>query len=31
MQRSLLTGTVAMATAGAWNVGTCLATARDEG
>lgn len=31
MQRSLLTGTVAMATAGAWNVGTCLASARDEG
>ena len=28
MQRSLLTGTVAMATAGAWNVGTCLATAK---
>ena len=31
MQRSLLTGTVAMATAGAWNVGTCLNTAREEG
>ena len=31
MQRSLLTGTVAMATGGAWNVGTCLNTAREEG
>lgn len=30
MQRSLLTGTVAMATAGAWNVGTCLNSARDD-
>ena len=32
IQRSIATGTVAMATGGAWNVGTCLATARtDEG
>lgn len=30
IQRSIATGTVAMATGGAWNVGTCLATARDE-
>ena len=30
IQRSIATGTVAMATGGAWNVGTCLATAREE-
>lgn len=28
--RSIVAGNVAMATGGAWNVGTCLATARDE-
>ncbi len=31
MQRSLIAGTCAMATGGAWNVGTCLGTAREEG
>jgi len=31
VQRSLFAGTCAMTTNGAWNVGTCLATARDEG
>ena len=30
IQRSIAAGTVAMATGGAWNVGTCLNTARDE-
>ena len=30
IQRSIATGTVAMATGGAWNVGTCLATAKDS-
>ncbi|MCL2478260.1 MAG: extracellular solute-binding protein, partial [Treponema sp.] len=30
IQRSIIAGTVAMATGGAWNVGTCLATARDK-
>ena len=30
IQRSIIAGTVAMATGGAWNVGTCLATARDQ-
>ncbi len=30
IQRSIVAGNVAMATGGAWNVGTCLATARDE-
>ncbi|MCL2833026.1 MAG: sugar ABC transporter substrate-binding protein [Treponema sp.] len=30
MQRSIIPGTVAMATGGAWNVGTCLSTARDK-
>ena len=30
IQRSIISGTVAMATGGAWNVGTCLATARDQ-
>ena len=30
IQRSIIAGTVAMATGGAWNVGTCLATARDS-
>lgn len=29
--RSLVAGTVAMTTNGAWNIGTCLAEARDEG
>lgn len=29
--RSVIAGTVAMTTNGAWNVGTCLASARDEG
>ncbi|MDR0456895.1 MAG: sugar ABC transporter substrate-binding protein [Treponema sp.] len=29
IQRSIIAGTVAMATGGQWNVGTCLATARD--
>ncbi len=28
--RSIVAGNVAMATGGTWNVGTCLATARDE-
>ncbi len=31
LQRSIIAGTCAMATGGAWNVGTCLASARDEG
>lgn len=31
VQRSLIAGTVAMTTNGAWNVGTCLASARSEG
>lgn len=31
VQRSLIAGTVAMTTNGAWNVGTCLASARNEG
>lgn len=31
VQRSLIAGTVAMTTNGAWNVGTCLNTAKDEG
>jgi multiple sugar transport system substrate-binding protein len=31
VQRSLIAGTCAMTTNGAWNVGTCLASARDEG
>jgi len=31
VSRSLITGTVAMTTNGAWNVGTCLGTAKDEG
>ncbi|MDR2246346.1 MAG: sugar ABC transporter substrate-binding protein [Treponema sp.] len=30
IQRSIITGTVAMATGGTWNVGTCLAQARDS-
>ena len=30
VQRSLIAGNVAMTTNGAWNVGTCLSTARDE-
>ncbi|MCL2478630.1 MAG: extracellular solute-binding protein, partial [Treponema sp.] len=30
IQRSIIAGTVAMATGGAWNVGTCLSTARDS-
>jgi len=30
IQRSIITGTVAMATGGHWNIGTCLSTARDE-
>ncbi|GHV86200.1 hypothetical protein AGMMS50230_18080 [Spirochaetia bacterium] len=30
IQRSIIAGTVAMATGGAWNVGTCLAQARDS-
>ncbi len=29
--RSVVAGTVAMTTNGAWNMGTCLASARDEG
>ena len=29
--RSLIAGTVAMTTNGLWNIGTCLASARDEG
>ncbi|MDD3920095.1 MAG: sugar ABC transporter substrate-binding protein [Eubacteriales bacterium] len=31
LQRSIIAGTCAMATGGAWNVGTCLSSARDEG
>lgn len=31
MQRSIIAGTTAMATGGQWNVGTCLASWRDEG
>ncbi len=31
VQRSLIAGTCAMTTNGAWNVGTCLASARNEG
>jgi len=31
VQRSLIAGTCAMTTNGAWNVGTCLASARAEG
>lgn len=31
IQRSLISGTCAMGTGGQWNVGTCLAAARDEG
>lgn len=31
IQRSIIAGTTAMATGGAWNVGTCLASWRDEG
>ena len=31
IQRSIIAGTCAMATGGQWNVGTCLASARDEG
>ncbi len=31
VQRSLIAGTVAMTTNGAWNVGTCLNTAKEEG
>jgi len=30
IQRSIIAGTVAMATGGQWNVGTCLSTARDQ-
>ncbi|MDR1618226.1 MAG: sugar ABC transporter substrate-binding protein [Treponema sp.] len=30
IQRSIIAGTVAMATGGTWNVGTCLAQARDS-
>ena len=30
IQRSIISGTVAMATGGQWNVGTCLSTARDQ-
>ena len=30
IQRSIATGNVAMATGGAWNVGTCLNTARED-
>ena len=30
IQRSIATGNVAMATGGAWNVGTCLNSARDD-
>lgn len=29
--RSVIAGTVAMTTNGAWNIGTCLSSARDEG
>jgi multiple sugar transport system substrate-binding protein len=31
VQRSLIAGNVAMTTNGAWNVGTCLGTAKEEG
>jgi multiple sugar transport system substrate-binding protein len=31
IQRSIIAGTCAMGTGGQWNVGTCLASARDEG
>lgn len=31
VQRSLIAGTCAMTTNGAWNIGTCLEAARDEG
>ncbi|PHV69629.1 ABC transporter substrate-binding protein [Sporanaerobium hydrogeniformans] len=31
VQRSLIAGTCAMTTNGAWNIGTCLAAAREEG
>ncbi len=31
VSRSLIAGTVAMTTNGAWNIGTCLAAARDAG
>ncbi|MBN2049143.1 MAG: sugar ABC transporter substrate-binding protein [Spirochaetales bacterium] len=31
VQRSLIAGTCAMTTNGQWNIGTCLASARDEG
>lgn len=31
LQRSIIAGTCAMATGGAWNVGTCLSSWRDEG
>ena len=31
VQRSLVAGTCAMTTNGAWNIGTCLSAARDEG
>jgi multiple sugar transport system substrate-binding protein len=31
VQRSLIAGTTAMTTNGAWNIGTCLASAREEG
>lgn len=31
VSRSLIAGTCAMTTNGAWNIGTCLAAARDEG
>jgi len=31
VQRGLIAGTVAMTTNGAWNVGTCLNTAKEEG
>ena len=30
IQRSIIAGTVAMATGGQWNVGTCLSAARDQ-
>ena len=31
MQRSIIAGTCAMGTGGQWNIGTCLASARDQG
>ncbi len=31
IQRSIIAGTVAMATSGAWNVGSCLGSAKEEG